>query len=148
MRELFILCAHLLTTAAKLARPGGGGAVAAESVALKHQLLIIKRGRRRAPVLTPWDRLLPGVCTLLASPRRLNKMAVILKPSTLLRFRQALVKHRYRLLYSPKQRRRLGPKGLSKELIGAVSRDEAAQSLFRLPEDCRANLERFWYRAQ
>jgi putative transposase len=105
---------------AKLATPVGVGAVAAESVALKHQLLIIKRGRRRAPILTPWDRLLLGVCTLLASPKRLSKMAVILKPSTLLRFHQALVKRKYRLLYSPKQRCRPGPKGPSKELIGAV----------------------------
>jgi len=53
MRELFILIAHLLTTVAKLAKPGGLGAVAAESIALKHQLLIIKRGRRRAPILNP-----------------------------------------------------------------------------------------------
>ena len=37
MRKLFILTAHLLTTVAKLARPGGLGAVAAESIALKHQ---------------------------------------------------------------------------------------------------------------
>ena len=54
MRELFILIAHLLTTVAKLAGHGGLGAVTAESVALKHQLLIMKRGRRRAPILTPW----------------------------------------------------------------------------------------------
>jgi hypothetical protein len=43
MRELFILIAHLLVTLAKLARPGGLGAVAAESLAVKHQLLIMKR---------------------------------------------------------------------------------------------------------
>ena len=61
MRELFILITHLLTTVAKLARPGGLGKVAAESVALKHQLLIMKRGRRRAPMLSPWDRLLLGI---------------------------------------------------------------------------------------
>jgi transposase InsO family protein len=47
-------------------------------------------------------------------------MAVILKPSTLLRFHHALVKRKYRLLYSPGKRRRPGPKGPSKELIGAV----------------------------
>ena len=120
MRELFILIAHLLTTLAKLARPGGLGAVAAESLAVKHQLLIMKRARRRAPNLTSWDRLVLGVCALLVSPKRLSKMAVILKPSTLLRFHQALVKRKYRLLYSPRKRRRPGPKGPSKELIGAV----------------------------
>jgi hypothetical protein len=36
MREVFILTAHLLVTLAKLARPGGLRAVAAESLAVKH----------------------------------------------------------------------------------------------------------------
>jgi putative transposase len=92
MRAFFILIAHLLSTLAKLARPGGLRAVAAESVALKHQLLIMKRRRHRAPSLTPWDRLVLGGCTLFVLPKRLRKMAVILKPATLLRFHRALVK--------------------------------------------------------
>jgi putative transposase len=120
MRELFILIAHLLVTLAKLGTRGGLGAVAAESLAVKHQLLIMKRAQRRAPNLTSWDRLVLGVCALLVSHKRLNKMAVILKPSTLLWFHHALVKRKYRLLYSPRKRRRPGPKGPSKELIGAV----------------------------
>jgi len=78
MRELFSLIAHLLVTLAKLARPGGLGAVAAESLAVKQQLLIMKRAQRRAPKLTSSDRLVRGVCTLFVSPQRLRKMAVIL----------------------------------------------------------------------
>jgi len=39
MRELFSLIAHLLVTLVKLNRLGGLGAVAAESLAGKHQLL-------------------------------------------------------------------------------------------------------------
>src|ERR1700719_1781602 len=120
MRELFILIAHLLVTLAKLGTRGGLGAVTAESLAVKHQLLIMKRAQRRAPNLTSWDRLVLGVCALLVSPKRLGKMAVILKPSTLLCFHHALVKRKYRLLYSPRKRRRPGPKGPSKELIGVV----------------------------
>src|SRR5271166_2253871 len=120
MGELFILIAHLLITLAKLARPGGVGAVAAESLAVKHQLLVMKRAQRRAPHLTSWDRLVLGVCALLVSPQRLSKLAVRLKPSTLLCFHHALVKRKYRLLYSPRKRRRPGPKGPSKALIGAV----------------------------
>jgi transposase InsO family protein len=54
------------------------------------------------------------------SPKRLNKTAVILKPSTLLYFHRALVKRKYRLLYSPRQRRHPGPKGPSRELIDTV----------------------------
>ena len=120
MRKLFILIAHLLVTLAKLGTRGGLGAVAAESLAVKHQLLIMKRAQRRAPNLTSWDRLVLGVCALLVSPKRLNKMAVILKPSTLLCFHHALVKRKSHLLYSPRKRRRPGPKGPSKELIGVV----------------------------
>src|SRR5712675_3365018 len=43
MPDLFSLIAHLLVTLAKLARPGGLRAVAAESLAVKQQLLIMKR---------------------------------------------------------------------------------------------------------
>jgi hypothetical protein len=52
MRLLFILIAHLLVTLARLARPGGVRTVAAESLAVKHQLLIMKRSQRRIPNLT------------------------------------------------------------------------------------------------
>lgn len=120
MRELFILITHLLVTLAKLTGPGGLGAVAAESLAVKRQLLIMKRARRRAPKLTAWDRLILGVCALFVSPKRLRNLALILQPSTLLGFHQALVRRKYHLLYSPKRRRRPGPKGPAKQLIAAV----------------------------
>jgi putative transposase len=81
-----------LVTLARLARPGGIRAVAAESLAVKHQLLIMKRSRRRGPNLTRWDRVILGFCTLLMSPRRLSKVAVVLKTSTLLSLHRALVK--------------------------------------------------------
>jgi hypothetical protein len=42
----------MLATLARLARPGGVRAVAAESLAVKHQLLIMKRARRGSPNLT------------------------------------------------------------------------------------------------
>jgi transposase InsO family protein len=117
---LFILFTHLLVTLARLAGPGGVRAVAAESLAVKHQLLIMKRTQRRSPRLTSWDRVILGFCTLLVSPRRLSRMAVILKTSNLLRLHRALVKRKYRLLYSSRGHRRPGPKGPSRALIDAV----------------------------
>jgi putative transposase len=50
----------------------------------------------------------------------MGKMAVIPKPSTLMRFHQALVKCKYHLLYSSHRPRRPGPKGPSRDLIAAV----------------------------
>ena len=97
MRLLFPLLGHLLVTLARLASPGGVRAVVAESLAVKHQLLIMKRSQRRAPNLTAGDRLMLGFYTLLVPSKRVRKMAVITKPSTLLRLHQALVKRKYHL---------------------------------------------------
>ena len=51
MRDVVILFVHLIVTAVRLARPGGLRSVVAESVLVKHQLLILNRGRKRAPNL-------------------------------------------------------------------------------------------------
>ena len=120
MKLLFPLLGHSLVTLARLASPGGVRSVVAESLAVKHQLLIMKRSRRRAPNLTSWDRLMLGFYTLLVSPKRLRQIAVITKASTLMRLHRALVKRKYRLLYGANRPRRPGPKGPSSELIAAV----------------------------
>jgi hypothetical protein len=50
MKELFILIAHLLTTLVKLAQPGGVRSVVAQSLVLRHQLLVLQRRRQRSPL--------------------------------------------------------------------------------------------------
>src|SRR5262245_54375925 len=85
MIHLLILAVHLLATIAKLLRPGGVRAVVAESVLLRHQLVISSRARRRAPNLNSFDRLVLGLGSLFVSASRIHKLAVILKPRTLLR---------------------------------------------------------------
>jgi len=92
--------------------------VIAESVLTKHQLLILNRSRRRAPNLRILDRLIAGFCSLWIRPRRLRRVAI--KPSTFLSFHRALVQRKYRLLFSPKQRTKPGPKGPTADLIHAV----------------------------
>jgi putative transposase len=120
MREWLILVAHLVVTIIKIAAPGGARSVVAESLILKHQLLILNRSRKRAPRLGPVDRVLLGLGTLLMGPRRLMKVAVAIRPATLLRFHRALVRRKYRLLFSGKPRCFPGPKGPSEELIAVV----------------------------
>lgn len=58
MRDVIYMLFHLLTTLAKLIRPGGGCAVIAENLLLKQQLIIHGRSRQRAPNLTTRDRAL------------------------------------------------------------------------------------------
>ena len=76
MIHLLILVVHLLATIAKLVRPGGVRAVAAESLLLKHQLLISSRARQRAPNLNSVDRLLLGLGSLFVPASRIPKLAV------------------------------------------------------------------------
>jgi hypothetical protein len=59
--DLVVLFLHLVTPVARLAGPGGRRSVVAESVLVKHQLLILNRSRKR---------------------RRLIHCAIVLKPST------------------------------------------------------------------
>jgi len=120
MRDILVLFIHLLVTAFRLARPGGLRSVIAESALLRHQLLILNRGRKRAPNLRVSDRIVAGLCTLLMRPARILRSYVVLRPTTLLHFHQVLIKRKYRMLFSPKHGRRPGPKGPAKELIDAV----------------------------
>ncbi|MEX2125245.1 MAG: integrase core domain-containing protein [Woeseia sp.] len=120
MRDLAILFIHLLATIAKMTRPGGARAVVAESLLLKHQLTVLNRGRERAPNFRPMDRIVAGLCTLFIRPGRFFRIAIVVKPSTLLAFHAALVKRKYRQLFAPKRRSKPGPKGPSPALIAAI----------------------------
>src|SRR5215471_12060643 len=120
MIHLLILAVHLLATIAKLLRRGGVRAVVAESLLLKYQLIISSRARRRAPNLNSFDRFVLALGSLFVPASRLPKLAVILKPRTLLRFHEALKRRKYRWLFSSGGHRRPGPKGPSQELIDAI----------------------------
>jgi transposase InsO family protein len=120
MKDLLILLAHLLTTIAKLLGPGGAKTIVADSLLMKQQLLIVNRGRQRAPNLTALDRLLLGFWSLFLSPRHVQRAAVIIRPSTLLKFHHLLKQRKYRRLYSSGRKGKPGPKGPSLELIQAI----------------------------
>jgi len=78
MRDLAILLVHFIATVAKLLLPGGTRSVIAESLLLKHQLLILNRSRARAPRLRPLDRVIASVCADLMCRARLIRSAVVL----------------------------------------------------------------------
>jgi putative transposase len=120
MRDFLILFVHLVVTVARLARPGGLRSVVAESVLVRHQLLVLNRGRKRAPNLRAADRIIAGLCTLFIRPARVLRSAIALKPSTLLHLHSVLRKRQNRMLFSPERGRRPGPKGPNKALIDAV----------------------------
>jgi len=69
MNDILFGLLHLTVMAAKLCRRGGVRAVMAENLLLKHQLIVLRRGRRRAPNLTRIDRMLGGFWSFFLNPR-------------------------------------------------------------------------------
>ncbi len=115
-----MIAVTILTTVAQLVGRGGVKGVVAENLILKQQLIVLNRTRRRAPNLRPIDRVLLGLWSLFLNASRISKVAVVVRPSTLLTFHQALVRRKYRLLFSSRTKRKPGPKGPSEKLIDAI----------------------------
>src|SRR6516162_7431193 len=139
MTDLLLALLHVAVVTAKLCGPGGVRAVIAENLLLKQQLIVLRRARRRAPPnLTLSDRLLCGFGSLFLSPGRIRKLAIALRPSTLLAFHQVLVQCKYRRLFSstrcPKKR---GPKGPDEALIQAIVELKSRNPGFGCPRIAR-----------
>jgi putative transposase len=100
MRDIVLLIIHLAVTAAKLLGPGGARAIVAENLLLKHELTVLCLPLKRAPNLLTLDRFLFGFGSLFLSGKRIHKLAIVLQPSTLLKFHDALVRQKYRRLFS------------------------------------------------
>ena len=71
MRDWLVLIVHLIVTTIGTVTPGGARAVIAESLLLKHQLLILNRSRKKAPKLRALDRILLGLGAMLVSPQHI-----------------------------------------------------------------------------
>src|SRR5215471_18763210 len=103
MRNIFTVFLYVIVIIIRLCRPGGLRSVVAESVLMRHQVLILNRARKRAPNLRASDRIIAGLCTLLMHLGRILRSAIVLKPSTLLHFHKMLTKQKYRLLFRPNE---------------------------------------------
>ena len=138
MKAVLLILLHLAVTAAKLCGPGGVRAVIAENLLLKQQLIVLRRPRQRAPNLTVGDRLLCGFGSLFLSPERIRRVAIGLRPSTLLTFHQALVRRKYRRLFSSDPRpKKPGPPGPSEALIRAIVELKSRNPRFGCPRIAR-----------
>jgi hypothetical protein len=143
MGILLLTLLHLVVVAVKL-WTRGVRAVIAENLLLTQHLIVLHRDRRRAPNLMLSDRLLCGVGSLFLDPGRIRKLAIALRPSTLLAWHQALVRGQYRRLFSsrpcPKTR---GPKGPDEARIRAIVELEARNPRFGCPRIARIIAQTF-----
>ena len=120
MIKHFTIILNIISVWLKLLRPGGLRAVVAENIALRKQLISLSRHQKRAPKLTAINRIMFGILTAMISPERLRRIAIAIKPATLLKFHKALVQRKYRLLFSNRSPRKPGPKGPSQAIIDAI----------------------------
>jgi putative transposase len=138
MKDLLLTLLDLAVTTAKLCGPGGVRAVIAENLLLKQQLIVLRRARQRAPNLTLSDRLLCGLGSLFLSLGRIRKVAIGVRPSTLLAFHQALVRRKYHRLFSSRPCPNTpGPKGPSDALIQAIVELKSRNPRFGCPRIAR-----------
>jgi hypothetical protein len=68
IRDLLTLFLHFVVTVTRLVGPGGAGAVVADSLLMRQQLLVLSRTRCQAPPLSATDRVLFGLWALFLSP--------------------------------------------------------------------------------
>jgi putative transposase len=120
MKQIFILIFYLLRSLTMLVHPGGRKSLAIENIMLRKQLIILNRRQKRTPVLNQWEKLSLAFLTSIMNPKRLLKAAILIKPSTLIKFHKALIERKYSRLFSNKSKCKSGPRGPSQELIQAV----------------------------
>ena len=120
MLDIILMVPNFILLCIRLLLPGGLHKIASENMALRKQLIALSRGIKRSPKLTTCDRITFGMLASMISPKRLARIAIILKPATFLKFHKALVKRKYRLLFSNKKSKNPGRKGPDKNFIFAV----------------------------
>src|SRR5882762_5408118 len=138
MKDFLLALLHLTVMTAKLCGQGGVRAVIAENLVLKQQLIVLRRARQRAPNLALTDRLICGFGSLFLSPGRIRKVAIGVRPSTLLAFHQALVRRKYHRLFSSSPcPKKPGPTGPSEALIQAIVELKSRNPRFGCPRIAR-----------
>jgi hypothetical protein len=70
------LVLNIITVLVNICSPGGARSVMAENVALRQQLLVLKRAHKRAPKLKSYERTLLGALVSLISHKRLSRTAI------------------------------------------------------------------------
>ncbi len=134
MRNLLLALRQLAVVTVKVCGAGGVRAVMAENLLLKQQLIVLRRARKGATNLTSSDRLLCGFWSIFLSPGRMRNVALVLQPSTLLAFHQALVRRKYRRLFSSTScAKKAGPKGPSEAVIHAIVELKSRNPRFGCP---------------
>ncbi len=120
MLDIILIIPNFLVLCLRILLPGGTRKIAAENVALRKQLITMSRGCKRSPKLVTSDRIFFGMLGAMIGSHRLEKIAISLKPATILKFHKALTKRKYSVLFSNKKSKKTGRKGPEQAVIDAI----------------------------
>ncbi len=120
MINLLQLMFMLITALLKIKKQGGTKALVAENICLRQQLIILNKNRQRSPNLTHLDRLVFAISAELINAKRLSRLAILLKPATLIKIHKAFAMKKYKKLFSNKNLKKPGRKGQSQDIINLV----------------------------
>ena len=82
---------------------------------------------------------------MMVNPCRLVKTAIIIKPSTLLAYHQALVRRKYQRLFGSERKGKPGPKGPRDELVKLVLEIKERNPSYGCPKIALYGLESVRY---
>lgn len=120
MLKLFQLLKFFSSLLLKLLIPGGIRSVIAKNICLRQQLIILNRNKKRCPNLLNTDRFIFGFSSQYINSKRLCRLAILIKPATLMKLHKLFVKRKYRLLFSNKSYKKSDRTGPTQEIIDLV----------------------------
>ena len=120
MINLFQLLYTIFNLIFKAVKPGGIRSIIAEDVCLRQQLIILSRNKKRCPNLSNSDRLIFGFFSQYINSIRLPRLAIAIKPTTLIKLHKIFISRKYRLLFSKKNLNKPGRNGPSQEIIDLI----------------------------
>ncbi len=130
MFNLFQILYVIFSILFKVLKLGGVSSIVAENIILKQQLIILSRNKKRCPNLLNADRLIFGFLSRYINIKRLIRLAILVKPITLIKLHKIFVSKKYRSLFSKKSHKKPGRKGPSQEIIDLILNYKARNPRF------------------
>jgi len=120
MRDFFTILITVLRSIFILMGPDGHMRLISENLSLRQQLMTLARKNRKSPPLKPIDRIVLAFTALFIPLNKISRVAIIVKPATILKFHRLLVKKKYQSLFGRKDVQKRGRKGFNKSIVNMV----------------------------
>jgi putative transposase len=130
MLNLLQLICILFRMLLKIVKLGGISSVIAENILLRQQLIILSRNKKRCPNLSNADCFIFGIFSQYINYKKLARLAILIKPGTLIKLHKIFVSRKYRLLFTKKSYKKPGRRGPSQEIIDLVLKYKALNPRF------------------